>query len=68
MYDDMGYDETHEFLTEYTKRGGMYDILCPACNGKNVVKAECKCSDCEADRQELADMYEMEAAERRFGC
>ena len=37
MYDDMGYEETDEFLTEYTRRGGMYDIMCPCCKGEKVV-------------------------------
>jgi hypothetical protein len=37
MYDDMGYEETDEFLTEYTKRGGMYDVECPCCKGQKVV-------------------------------
>ena len=24
---------------EYCKRGGIYDVVCPTCNGKNVVPA-----------------------------
>lgn len=37
MVERDGYEETDEFLREYTKRGGMYDIVCPCCRGNKVI-------------------------------
>jgi predicted methyltransferase len=62
MYDDMGYEETDEFLTEYTRRGGMYDIMCPCCNGQKVITVK-EVNDFR-DREE---MYAEMAAEMRYG-
>lgn len=63
MYDDMGYEETQEFLKEYTTRGGMYDQVCPACNGKRVLSKEQK--EEWDDREEYR--REVEAEERMLG-
>lgn len=30
--------EDEDDRAEYFKRGGRYDVVCPCCNGKNVVK------------------------------
>lgn len=49
-------------------RRGMYDVRCETCEGKRVVRTECPCSDCEQDRRELQDMYDMERMERLMGC
>lgn len=65
---DGDYEDMREFMSEYTTRGGMYDVACWECNGKRVVPQPCACRRCEDDRQEIADMEAMERAERAFGC
>jgi hypothetical protein len=63
--EQFGYEQD-EVMADY--RAGKYDVRCEECKGIRVVKAECACDECETDRQELADMYAMERAERAFGC
>jgi hypothetical protein len=63
IYDDMGYDEGHEFLEEYTKPGGMYDILCPCCKGQKVVTQR----RIEEFDQDEAYRLEVEAEQRMMG-
>lgn len=48
MREDWGYEETDDFLSEYTTRGGMYDVACPLCNGRRVA-TESEISDWEDD-------------------
>lgn len=64
--DEIGWDNFDDMMEDY--RNGVYDVLCETCHGKRVVKADCECPDCEADRLEIADMEAMERAERAFGC
>jgi hypothetical protein len=67
-----------EFFEDY--RSGVYDTRCTECNGRNVVEIVDR-EACGSDpalmrllvrydrqQQELADMYAMEAMERRMGC
>lgn len=73
MVDDWGYDDTVEFLDEYT-HGSMYDVRCDdeECqSGKILVPDEQACSQEQMNwyingQQELADMRAIEASERRF--
>lgn len=58
--------DADEFMEDM--RDGKYDVPCDECDGKRVVRGECPCEDCEADRQEIADMLHMERMERMMGC
>ena len=63
LYDEMSPDEADEFLREYTKEGGVYDIPCPCCGGRRVAtKKEIKSwrADEEYNR-------EVEAEQRQLG-
>lgn len=44
--DEMG-PERDEFVEEYTRRGGIYDVLCERCRGEKTVP-KCKELDCLA--------------------
>lgn len=71
-----------EFAEQYFKRGGIYDVVCPTCKGKNVIAVinrdliengsdeSLKKILAEVDEQAEQDAYyEAEcAAERRMGC
>jgi len=77
-------EEMHdpEFCEEYFKRGGIYDVVCPTCKGKNVLPTvneealnEKQKADYEVYRewkedQDRADAeYEAECRmERLMGC
>lgn len=63
--DDFARDE---FLSEYTKRGGMYDVRCPDCQGQRVVTASCECDECEWILAEREEDEAAARAERAFGC
>lgn len=54
--DEMGH-EFDEYMENMER--GFYDVTCDGCNGQRVVKAECPCPECEAER--IAD-YEDRAA------
>lgn len=41
--DEMG-PERDEFIEEYTRRGGMYDVICERCHGEKTVP-RCKGTD-----------------------
>lgn len=72
--------EDEEQQAEYFRRGGIYDVHCPTCQGQNVVSVvdEQACArDPELTRllglyhQKLEDEAQLraeEAAERRMGC
>jgi hypothetical protein len=38
---------------------GKYDVRCEECAGKRVVRAECACAKCEADRREEPEYQAM---------
>jgi len=75
MIENWGYEETEEFLHEYT-RGTMYQVKCDnedCQGGKVLVPDDTRCTNEQMEwyirgEQELADMRAMEAAERRMGC
>lgn len=67
IYEDMGYEEGREFLEEYLKPQGMYDLDCPCCHGVRVVTKKFRkewLAD-EADRREME--AEMRAEMRYCG-
>lgn len=73
-----------EFREEYFKRGGIYDVICPTCKGKNVVpcvdREACESNpelkkileiweEQEEDRAQADAEYEAECRmERLMGC
>ena len=67
------HERGEEFLEDYL--GGLYDITCQECNGRNVVEEvdEAKLDPATLKEwrqwlQDEADVYAMEAAERAYGC
>ena len=63
MRDENGYEETEEFLAEYTKRGGIYDIMCPCCKGEKVITERRRLEF----QEELEYQREVEAEQRMMG-
>jgi hypothetical protein len=64
--DEYDPDDFADMMADY--RAGVYDVRCPTCDGRRVVKDECPCDECEDERQEIAELEAMERAERAFGC
>jgi RecJ-like exonuclease len=78
--EEFDYEFDEEMKSEYFKRGGIYDVVCPTCKGKNVVdvvdREACErnpeyakilneLDDLEEDRRMMEAEY---AAERRMGA
>lgn len=70
---DWSFEEQEQYWS------GGYDVQCEECHGANVLPAidEKRCEELglegqlqryQEEQQDLADMYAIEAAERRFGC
>lgn len=47
--------ERDEFVEEYTRRGGMYDILCPRCKGGKTVDG-CEVQLCHEAQLDFEDV------------
>lgn len=47
--------DQYDVMEDY--RRGVYDVRCTECNGARVVRKDCECANCEADRE-----YAREAA------
>lgn len=62
-YDPQDFDD---MMADY--RDGKYDVSCPECEGRRVIKAECQCEACEEDRADIAEMWAQQRAEIAFGC
>jgi len=63
------FDEDPEFKENYFR--GHYDIICPHCNGKNVILVPTTSEGKENYANQLQEEYNYQAeieAERRFGC
>lgn len=63
MQEENGYEETEEFLREYTKRGGIYDVICPSCKGAKVITERRR----REFQEELEYQREVEAEQRMMG-
>lgn len=57
------WDSRDEFVSEYTRRGGAYDVPCELCKGQRVITPEAE-AEWEAEASYRAEI----AAERRMGC
>jgi hypothetical protein len=69
MVYEMDYEEREEFMEEYTRRGGIYDVQCEKCDGKRVTMVPMTFSkewdDYWRDHYETEAIY---AAERAMGA
>lgn len=63
MREEDGDEETDNFLAEYTKRGGIYDIMCPCCKGEKIVTKR----RWNEFQEELEYQREVEAEQRMMG-
>lgn len=54
LREELGDEETREFLDEYTTRGGMFDLLCPRCQMLRVVEA-CATLPCKNPREWISN-------------
>lgn len=58
-------EEMHdpEFREEYFKRGGIYDVQCPTCKGRNVVPAVDESRLSDEQKKQYAEYQEHEEAQ-----
>jgi len=67
------FDQDPDFKADYL--GGAYDVACYRCEGQRVIavldRAKCTKEQIKAydnEREAIAEMDAIQAAERRFGC